>query len=825
MAGADLTHASEVKMIFCSRHASYWLICSALSVAATVAVPARAASPSPANAAMENRAKGNPSTGNPPTDNPSTGHAASVDPRIGTGGDGHTYPGATVPFGMIQLSPDTAMPDVKHAYKWAAGYQYGDPTIMGFSHTHFSGSGHSDLGDVLVMPISGDVKLDPGDPAKPGSGYRSRFSHDTEVEQAGYYGVTLSDYGVRAELTASRRVGWHRYTFPTGKSAHVLLDLRPSIYDYPGKVLWADLRVHADGTVTGCRTTRGWAPGRELCFAMRFSQPMSSRELYNRETDLLYKGFAGPGNQPEDHDAQNGRALVGVFDFGVLKQPLEVKVAISSVSEENAVANLDQDGKGWDFDGQRVAAKAAWDKALSVIDVDGSPTQRTGFYTSLYHTMLAPTLSMDVNGEYRGPDHQVHHAQDHQGSFDFYSSWSMWDVYRAEEPLMVLLRPDLSTQFIRSLIAAQQASPFGMLPVWAYQGLETWCMTGYHAVAIIADAYIKGVRGFDPDTALHAMVSTATYGDYGDLADYMKLGYVPIDKEVEGGSKTQEYAYDDWAIAQMAKAMGKRDIYATFEKRSANWRNVWDPKTDFMRARLSNGQFREPFDPASAAYGSDYTEGNAWQYSWYVPQDVAGLIRAYGGDAKFVAKLDQLFDAKVDPAIFKNVEDITGLIGWYAHGNEPSHHIAYLYDYAGAPWKTQQRLKQIMDSQYATGPDGLTGNDDLGQMSAWYVFTALGFYPVTPGSDEYAIGRPFVPRAALHLPNGRTFTMVADHLDDAHPYVGAVTLNGKPLDRVYLRHAEILAGGELHFSMQAEPNKTWGTAIAGRPAATSRYGR
>ena len=751
------------------------------------------------------------------------GHAAEVDPRIGTGGDGHTFPGATVPFGMIQLSPDTAMPDFKHAYKWAAGYQYGDPTIMGFSHTHFSGSGHSDLGDVLVMPIAGDVKLDPGDPAKPGSGYRSRFSHASEVEQAGYYAVTLSDYGVRAELTASTRIGWHRYTFPKDRPAHLLLDLRPSIYDYPGKVLWSRLRVRADGTVSGCRTTRGWAPGRELCFAMRFNQTMVSRTLYDRESDVLYKGFKGPGNQPEDHDAENGRALEGVFDFGKLAQPLLVKVAISPVSEANAIANLDQDGKGWDFDARRADATAAWNKALSAIDVSGTPDQRTQFYTSLYHAMLAPTLSMDVNGEYRGPDHQVHKAQDKQGAFDFYSSWSMWDVYRAEEPLMVLLRPDLSTQFIRSLIAAQQDSPFGILPVWAYQGLETWCMIGYHAVPVIADAYIKGVRGFDAAAALKAMVASATYGPYGDLADYMKLGYVPIDKEPEAASKTLEYAYDDWSLAQMAKAMGRHDTYATFEKRAANWRNAWDPGTGFMRAKLGNGQFRTPFDPTYAGYGSDYTEGNAWQYSWYVPQDVAGLVTAMGGDAKFVAKLDALFDAKVDPGHFKNVEDITGLIGWYAHGNEPSHHIAYLYDYAGAPWKTQARLKQIMDSQYAARPDGLAGNDDLGQMSAWYIFTALGFYPVTPASDEYAIGRPFVPKAAIHLPNGRTFTVVAEHLDDAHPYVGAVTLNGKPLDRVYLRHGEILAGGELRFTMQAEPNRQWGAAVAARPAAMSAY--
>ena len=748
------------------------------------------------------------------------GHAGDVDPRIGTGGDGHTFPGATVPFGMIQLSPDTAMPDFKHAYKWAAGYQYGDASLLGFSHTHFSGSGHSDLGDVLVMPIAGDVRLDQGDPAKPGSGYRSRFSHDTEKAEAGYYAVTLADYGVRAELTAGRRVGWHRYTFPAGKPAHLLLDLRPSIYDYPGKVLWSQLRVHEDGAVTGCRTTRGWAPGRELCFAMRFSQPLAARRLLNRETDVPYRGFKGPGYQGEDQDAQQGRAIVGVFDFGQLKQPLEVKVAISSVSEANALANLDTDGQGWDFDARRAEARAAWDKTLSVVDVDAPKAARTSFYTSLYHAMLSPTLSMDVNGDYRGPDNAVHRAQ----GFEFHSTWSLWDVYRAQQPLMVLLQPQRSVDFVRSLIAAREASPFGILPVWAYQGLETWCMIGYHAVPVIADAYVKGIRGFDADAALKAMVASATYAPYGGLGEYMKLGYVPIDKEPEGASKTLEYAYDDWTIARMAKAMGREDVAATFAKRAGNWRNAYDPKTGFMRARKSDGAFREPFDPSAAGYGTDYTEGNAWQYSWYVPQDVAGLISAMGGDKAFVDKLDSVFDAKVDPSHFAHVEDITGLIGWYAHGNEPSHHLAYLYDYAGAPWQTQKRLKQIMDSQYAPRPDGLAGNDDLGQMSAWYVFTALGFYPVAPGSDEYAIGRPFVKKATLHLQGGKTFTVSAEPLDDAHPYVGEVTLNGKPLDRTFLRHGEILAGGELHFRMQAEPNRDWGRDRAARPSSTSAYG-
>ena len=740
----------------------------------------------------------------------------AVDPMIGTGGDGHTFPGATVPFGMVQLSPDTAMPDFKHAYKWAAGYQYGDSSILGFSHTHFSGSGHSDLGDVLVMPIAGDVKLDPGSPDQPGSGYRSRFSHASEKAEAGYYAVTLSDYDVRAELTANARVGFHRYTFPKGKPAHVLLDLRPSIYDYDGKVLWSTLRVRADGTVTGGRTTRGWAPGRQLYFAMRFSQPMTSRELKNREEKIVYRGFGGPGNRNDDTDGISGRALEGVFDFGNLDKPLVAKVAISTVSEDNAIANLDKDGAGFDFDARRADARELWEKTLAVVDLQAPAETRKTFYTALYHAMLSPTLSMDVNGEYRGPDNQVHTAK----GFDFYSTWSLWDVYRAQQPLMTLLEPNKSNDFVSSLIAAREASPFGILPVWSYGGMETWCMIGYHAVPVIADAYVKGIRGYDAKKALDAMVASATYGPYGGLDDYMKIGYVPIDHQPEAASKTVEYAFDDWSLAQAAKAMGKDDVAATFMKRAGNWKNSFDAKTGFLRARKADGSYREPFDPSSAAYGSDYTEGNAWQYSWYVPQDVAALIQTLGGADAFVKKLDSVFDAKVDPKSFAHVEDITGLIGWYAHGNEPSHHVAYLYDYAGQPWKTQERLTQIMKTQYTPTPTGLVGNDDLGQMSAWYVFSSLGFYPVAPGSSQYVIGRPFIEKATLNLQNGKHFTVSTDHLDAKHPYVGKVTLNGKDLQRTWVTHEELTAGGELHFSMQAEPSK-WGTGADAAPYSMS----
>ena len=757
---------------------------------------------------------------------PPTGGAddaySSVDPFIGTGEGGHTYPGASLPFGMVQLSPDTDHHSFHQGYKWAAGYSYDDPTIIGFSHTHFSGTGHSDMGDVLLMPIAGDVRLEPGDPAKPGSGYRSRFSHQSEQAEPGYYAVTLSDYGIRVELTATRRVGLQRYSFPAGTPAHVLLDLRSSIYDYPGKVLWSRIRVRPDGTVTGFRETRGWAPGRQLYFAIRFSKPMQAHSLYDREEDLQYKGFAPPAaDAPAERAQMEGRALLGVFDFGSSSDTnLLVKTAVSTVSEEGAIQNLEGEMPAWDFDATHAAARSAWSKALDAIQADGPADIKKSFYTSLYHSLLAPNLAMDVDGRYRGPDQAVHQAK----GFDFYSTFSLWDTYRAEHPLLTLIQPpERTVHVIDSMVAFQQESAYAMLPVWSYQGQETWCMIGYHAVPVIADAYMKGIRGFDAKAALKAMTDTATYGPYDGLKYYMQLGYVPIDKEKEAASKTVEYAFDDWSLARMAEAMGDKATAAQFYKRAGNWKNVFDPKTGFIRAKKTDGSFNAPFDPAAVGYGSDYTEGNAWQYSWYEPQDVGGLIHALGGQDQLVGKLDAVFDTKVDPKEFANVEDISGLIGYYAHGNEPSHHIAYLYDYAGTPWHTQERLKQIMDSQYQPRPDGLAGNDDLGQMSAWYVFTALGFYPVAPGSDQYVIGRPFLDKAVLNLPNGKKFTVIAENLSDANRYVGAVTLDGKPLDRVYITDAEIRAGGTLKFSMQASPNKSWGTQPASRPYSMDAY--
>ena len=746
--------------------------------------------------------------GPPPASQP----VETADPMVGTGGEGHTFPGATAPFGMVQLSPDTDTScEIRACYGHAAGYRYDDPTIQGFSHTHFSGAGHSDLGDVLVMPMAGDVQLDPGDAKRAGSGYRSHFSHDSEVARPGYYAVTLSDQGIRAEMTAGTRVGVHRYTFQPGARARLVIDLRSSLYNYPGKVLWSGLHLHPDGTLTGFRETRGWAPGRKLFFAMRFSAPLVGANLIDRDGHVPYRGFAGPKGAE-----QLGKALEGALDFGTLTAPLEVKVALSGVDEAGALANLDSEPGG--FDATLATTTTAWAKALGAVEIEAPATMRRNVYTALYHSLLAPSVWSDADGRYRGPDDAVHQAN----GFTFRSTFSLWDTFRAEHPLLTLIQPEQTTaDVVNSLIESQRYSPDGILPVWQFAGRETWCMIGYHAVPVIADAYLKGIKGFDADAALSAIIASATHAAYGGLGEYMARGYVPIDREPEAASKTVEYAFDDWTIARMARAMGKADVAATFDRRAGNWRNSFDTASGWLRARKVDGSFRTPFDPTAINYGSDYTEGNAWQYSWFVPQDQAGLFRMLGSDAKVVAKLDAMFDFDNSKLDYSHAEDISGLIGQYIHGNEPSHHVAYLYAYAGAPWRTQARLKQIVDSQYKPTPDGLAGNDDLGQMSAWLVFTALGFYPVTPGSNQYVIGRPFVSRAVIHLPNGKAFTVVADGLSDAQPYVGRVTLNGRPLDRVWISDAEIRTGGILRFTMSAAPNKAWGKARKARPFSLS----
>jgi predicted alpha-1,2-mannosidase len=742
-----------------------------------------------------------------------------VDPFIGTGGEGHTYPGATVPFGMVQLSPETDVRFWRQSFPWAAGYKYEDSTILGFAHTHFSGTGHSDMGDVLIMPTVGEVQLDPGPADDPDKGYRSRFSHDQETAVPGYYSVMLKDGGIKAELTATNRVGVHRYTFPRSDAAHVILDLVSSIYNYDGKVLWSRIRVENDHLVTGYRETKGWAPDRQVFFAMEFSKPFASYGLVN-EFEEQYKGFGYRGQAVENYPQMIGRKLKAHFDFKTPDgQPLLVKVAISAVGVDGALANLKAEVPGWDFDGVRQAAKEAWSRELGKVAVEGDRKHKTMFYTALYHTMLAPVTYMDVDHRYRGVDQNIHVAE----GFTNYHIFSLWDTFRAEHPLFTLLQPERDGEMVRTMIAHREQSAEHVLPVWSFGSHETWCMIGYHAVPVIVDAFLKGIRNFDAQAAFEAVKASATYGPYGGLDAYMKYGFVPIDIEKEGASKTLEYAYDDWTIAQMAKALGRTEDQRVFEKRAASFRSIYDPATGFMRAKKSDGQFREPFDPIYAQYGSDYTEGNAWQYSWFVPHDVQGLIDLMGGPKRFVERLDQLFDLKVDPERFKQVEDIAGLIGQYAHGNEPSHHIAYLYAYAGQPWKTQERIRQILTTLHDATPQGIAGNEDCGQMSAWYVFSTMGFYPVAPGSLEYVIGAPQLDKVAIDLGGGRTFTVVAKNLSDRNLYIQSVMLNGQPYDKAYLRHEDVVKGATVVFTMGPKPNRTWASAASSAPYSMSRH--
>lgn len=742
-----------------------------------------------------------------------------VDPFIGTGGEGHTYPGATVPFGMVQLSPDTDIRRFDESFPWAAGYRFGDPTILGFSHTHFSGIGHSDLGDVLLVPTVGPVQLAPGTAEDPDAGYRSRYTHDSERAEPGYYAVRLDDPGVDVELTATTRVGVHRYRFPETEQAHVVLDLVSSIYDYDGKVLWSELRVESDRRVTGMRTTKGWAPGRQLYFAIEFSKPFTSWGVVNGHEET-YRGFGRVRESRwENYREAFGRELRAHFDFATEEgEELLVKVSISSVGIDGARKNLEAEMPGWDFDRVRRAARQAWEEELARVEIDADPPTRRIFYTALYHSMLAPVTYMDVDGRYRGVDGAIHTAKD----FTNYHIFSLWDTFRAAHPLFTILHPERDAEMIRSMLAHRRQSVHGILPIWSFGSKETWTMIGYHAVPVIADAYLKGLRGFDVEEAFEAMVASATYAPYGGLGPYMKHGYVPIDVENEAASKTLEYAYDDWTIARMAEALGRDPAARRFRRRAASFRAIYDPETGFMRARRRDGSFREPFDPLWAEYGSDYTEGNAWQYSWFVPHDVAALIELMGGPERFVARLDRLFELEADEEKYAHVEDIAGLIGQYAHGNEPSQHIAYLYAYAGRPWRTQERIRQIVTTLFDDTPAGISGNEDCGQMSAWYLFSALGFYPVAPGSNEYVFGAPQVRRVVVHLDDGKRFTMVAEDLSEENLYIQSVSLNGEPYDKAYLRHEDLVAGGTLVFRMGPEPNPDWASSPASAPYSMSR---
>jgi predicted alpha-1,2-mannosidase len=752
--------------------------------------------------------------------------AGYVDPLIGTDDMGHTYPGATAPFGLVQLSPETDLVPYSfgqgynpEAYRYCSGYQYGDRTIVGFAHTHFNGTGHSDLGDILVMPTVGELRLEPGTADEPDRGYRSRFSHDRESAEPGAYRVTLDDYGIDVELTATERVGVHRYTFPESDDAHLILDLTANIYDYPGKTVWSSVRMENDSLLTGWRRTSGWARSRVLYFAMAFSKPVRSYGLLNDE-ERAYRNFWRRFDQDHDFPERVGRRIKCHFDWSTAAgEQIVVKVALSSVSTNGALANLRAEVPGWDFEAARAAARAKWEHELSRVAVDADPGVLVNFYTALYHTAMGPVVYSDVDGRYRGLDENIHEAD----GFTDYTIFSLWDTYRAQHPLLTILQPQRASDMVRSMLAHRRQSVHGVLPVWSHHANENWCMIGYHSVPVIADAYLKGLGGFDADEALEAMTASANWDRYDGIGEYRELGYVPADHQSNSTSKTLEFAYDDWTIARMAAAMGRTAIAAAFDRRAVSWRALFDPDTGFLRARNADGSFPGEFDPMST-HGQGYIEGNAWNYSLYVPHDVEGFMDLIGGPERLVAWLDSLFVMEVgDESIAQN-EDITraGMIGNYVHGNEPSHHVAYMYCFAGQPWKTQARVRQIMDEMYRPAPDGLCGNDDCGQMSAWYVFSALGFYPVAPGSNQYVLGSPAVRRVEIRLAGDRTFRITVKNQGPRNVYVDEVRLNGKLLDRNYITHDEVVRGGELGFVMSDRPNQKRGTRVEARPYSMSR---
>ena len=736
-----------------------------------------------------------------------------INPLIGTEKMGHTFPGATVPFGAIQLSPDTDTlsyeqngkynPDV---YKYCAGYQYADKTIVGFSHTHLSGTGHSDMGDFLIMPTTGALQLNPGTADKPLSGYRSSFSHDTEVAEANYYKVKLEDDNITAELTTSARVGFHQYTFPATDQAHIIFDLMSGIYNYPDKNVWTFVRVVNDTMVTGYRQTSGWGRTRTVYFAMNFSKPFISYGHRNYDAKQVYKGFWGKFNQEKNFPEIAGKNIRAYFDFKTTAgEKIKIKFAISSVSQENAQLNLSSEISGWDFNKVKKDGQNAWNNELHRISVNTlNEDDKVNFYTAMYHSFITPTLYTDVNGDYRGLDQNTHKAE----GFTNYTTFSLWDTHRALHPLFNIIEPKRNADMIASMLAHYNQSTLKMLPVWSTSANETWCMSGYHSVSVIADAIIKGNYTGNAEAALSACISTANHRSYEGIGQYIDKGYVSSDSNRTSVSNTLEYAYDDWCIAQLAKKLNKPAIYNEFIQRSQNWKNVYDSVSGFMRPKLSNGNFRKDFDVLTTN-GQGFIEGNAWNYSLYVPHNPAEMIRLRGGKKHFSKHLDSLFTMHLPDEFFAETEDITreGIIGNYVHGNEPAHHAVYLYNYTDDPWKTQDRVRMILKKMYRPTNDGLGGNDDCGQMSAWYIFSALGFYPIAPGSLNYELGSPGVVKATINLENGKTFSIKTNSQSDKNVYVKKVLLNGKQLNRTYITHDEITKGGEIEFFMSATPLK------------------
>ncbi|MFA6086249.1 GH92 family glycosyl hydrolase [Mucilaginibacter sp.] len=718
-----------------------------------------------------------------------------VDQLIGTGFHGHVFVGANVPFGAVQLGPT----QLSKGWDWCSGYHISDSTIVGFQHTHLSGTGIGDLGYISFMPTTGNINVNKGDIKDPQEGYFSLFSHKDEVIKPGYYSVKLKKYDINVQLTASKRVGFHQYTFPAAKQANILIDLAEGIADIPTETY---IKQVNNTTIEGYRYSRGWARAQRIYFTAVFSKPITQFTVY--DSTALQKGLT-----------LTGKKVKGVISFESKKgEKVFVKVGISPVSAANALLNINTEIPGWDFNKVVANANAEWNKELQKLTIKAdSVSQLKKFYTAMYHTMIAPSIFNDVNGDYWGADKQLHK----KASFNNLTTFSLWDTYRSANPLYTIIQPERVPDIINTMLAIYKEQ--GKLPVWHLMANETNTMVGNSAVPVVVDAYLKGFKGFDANLAYEAVKATQMQDARG-LKFVKELGFIPADSTRENVAMGLEYAINDWCIAQMARKMGKTEDYQYFSKRAKYYQNYFDKQTHFMRGKVSATKWRTPFSPFESRHEQDdYTEGNAWQYTWLVPHDVEGLISLQGGEQPFIKKLDSLFIAQGDLGK-EHSPDISGLIGQYAHGNEPSHHIAYLYAYVGQPWKTADKVRFILDNFYTTKTDGIIGNEDVGQMSAWYVLSTLGFYPVNPANGIYVFGSPRVNEATINLPAGKKFHILVKNNSTANKYIASVTLNGKPYLLNYLAHSSVAAGGELLITMADKPTK-FGTTPESRPRSVN----
>lgn len=718
-----------------------------------------------------------------------------VDPYIGSGYHGHVFVGTSVPYGMVQLGPN----NIHKGWDWCSGYHYSDSILIGFSHTHLNGTGCTDLGDILIMPLN-EIRTPRGNQDDIRDGYASRYSHDNETARPEYYSLLLDRYNIKAELTATDRVGFHRYAYPEGKPASILIDLREgngsNAYD-------SYIRKIDDYTVEGYRYVRGWSPSRKVYFVLKSDKKIEQFTAYD-------------DNTPKPWNQLKVASVKSVLTFGNVKE-VKIKVSLSSVSCANAAMNLQAELSHWDFDKIVKMSADRWNKQLArmSVETDNEPAKRI-FYTAHYHTMIAPTLYCDVNGEYRGMNDMIYTDLKKAN----YTTLSLWDTYRALHPLMTIVQSEMVDKVVNSMLSIYHQQD--KLPIWPLMSGETNCMPGYSSVPVIADAYLKGFTGFDAEETLQAMKATATYEKQKGIPYVLEKGYIPADKVHEATSIAMEYAVDDWGIAAMAHKMGKYEDAATYAKRAHYYKNYFDSSIHFIRPKLEDGSWRTPYDPARSIHTvGDFCEGNGWQYTFFAPQDPYGLIGLFGGDKPFTAKLDNFFtnnDSMGEGAS----SDITGLIGQYAHGNEPSHHVAYLYAYAGEQWKTAEKVRFIMDEFYTDKPDGIIGNEDCGQMSAWYLLSSMGLYQVNPSDGIFVFGSPCFKKVEMKVRGGKTFTVEAPNNNKENIYIQKVYLNGKPYNKSYITYDDIINGSTLKFVMGKKPNKNFGKAPANRPVVLNK---